>query len=161
MAACPRCSHPCPAGTQTCSECGASLPELAGTLGPNLDIVETSRSYPTPQPSQSADYLLQLSEAVVREDQELVEHWLKLITKNLNEFTSSALPRLRSLLQMQRFADPESDFPAEVQGLLDRGLAGYTEGLATMRSGLLEEGLSRMLEGNESLSQGLSLFNRG
>ena len=156
MPPCPRCSHENKPGSYVCSSCCAQLPRMAEMAGPSLELME-GKTYLTPQQSYSTEYLFQLTEAVQSGDQEQVELWLKLISKNLAEFTSSTLPRLRSLLDMERFADPDTEFPDQVQYLITRGLAGYEEGLAAMRGGALEAGLKQLQEGNDNLVLGLGM----
>jgi len=130
--------------------------------GPSLELME-GKTYLTPQQSYTTEYLFQLSEAVESGDTEQVELWLKLIAKNLEEFSSTALTRLRGLLDMERFADPDSDFPDQVQYLVNKGVTGYQEGLEAMRAAsdqsALAAGLKQLQEGNDNLVLGLGMVS--
>lgn len=162
MPACPRCSHENKPNAPLCSGCGAQLPRLAEMEGPRLELME-GRTYLTPQQSYSTEYLFQLTEAVQSGDAEQVELWLKLLGKNLDEFASSALPKLRGLLDMERFTDPDTDFPDQVQYLVTKGVTGYQDGLAAMREArdqeALEAGLRLVQEGNDNLVLGLGMLS--
>lgn len=162
MPPCPRCSHQNKSNSPVCSGCGAQLPRLVEMAGPSLELME-GKTYLTPQQSYTTEYLFQLSEAVEGGDTEQVQLWLKLIAKNLEEFAGSALQRLRGLLDMERFADPDTDFPDQVQYLVNKGVAGYQEGLDAMRAATdqaaLEAGLKQLQEGNDNLVLGLGMLS--